>query len=93
MLGNFALGQQALGGSGIRKVTLSAAVGAYTLTGQDASLRVSRRLAADVGAFTLTGQADDNVRGRLGLSVRSGGGVSRLLAASGGGGRGLRIRA
>ena len=36
---------------------MSAAVGAFALTGQSATLALCRVLPADVGAFTLTGQA------------------------------------
>ena len=35
---------------------LLADAGFFTLTGQDAGLRVTRRLVADVGVFTLAGQ-------------------------------------
>ena len=37
--------------------SLSAAVGAFTLTGQAATLTTSKQLTADVGAFTLAGQS------------------------------------
>ena len=38
-------------------VTLTAAQGSYTLTGQAATLRVARNMAAAQGAYSLTGQA------------------------------------
>lgn len=93
MLGHYALGQQELGGSGIANVVLPSAVGAYVFSGQNASLRVTRRLVADVGSFALSGLLEDGVIGRVGLGVRGGGGASRLFSSSGGGGKGLRIRA
>jgi hypothetical protein len=37
-------------------ITLAADAGVFTLAGQEAFLRVDRRLAADVGAFVLAGQ-------------------------------------
>jgi hypothetical protein len=38
-------------------ITMPAAQGSYTITGNDAGLRVARRLTANPGAYTLTGNA------------------------------------
>lgn len=43
-------------GGGLTHYTLTAEVGVFTLTGQDADLRVARKLTADVGSYSLTGQ-------------------------------------
>lgn len=52
-LGQYAIGQfEAASGA----YTIGADAGAYTLTGQDAALRVGRVLTAATGSYTLTGQ-------------------------------------
>jgi hypothetical protein len=37
--------------------TLTAGAGSFVITGQDATLKITRRLVAEAGSFTLTGQA------------------------------------
>lgn len=80
MLGFGAIGELALGESGDPAGMLG--TGVFTMTGNDVGLYVGRVLEADAGTFTLTGQTSLTARTRAGLNVRSGGGA-----------RGLRIRA
>jgi hypothetical protein len=60
-------------------LTLTAAVGAFTLTGQDAAFRLSRVITGAVGAFTLTGQ-DANLG--AGKSLIGGAGAFALTGQS-----------
>lgn len=57
--------------TGATSYTLTAAVGAFTLSGQAANLRRGYLHTAAVGAFTLTGQAANLVRGK-GLPAEAG---------------------
>lgn len=64
MLGHQALGRFALGQiTGLSAYQITADAGAYTVTGQTATLSAARRITAAVGTFTLSGQ-------NVGLPVR-----------------------
>lgn len=93
MLGFGALGELALGQVATDDKALSVDVGAFVIAGQDVGLYATRYLTAETGVFTLTFNSAELARGRLGLSVTSGGGVRGLRASSGGGVRGLNASA
>jgi hypothetical protein len=64
MLGQWALGQEALGGfGGYTGYVLQAETGMYTLAGQDAVLAASITFTADFGDYQINGQDANLIRG------------------------------
>lgn len=92
MIGFAPLGDINLGGLRNQNAVV-ASLATMSITGHDVGLYANRVLAVDGASFALTGGTIELARGRVGLSVASGGGVRGLKASSGGGGKGLRIRA
>lgn len=59
-------------GAAAGSYTLVADPGSYTVTGQDADLRVARNITAEVGSYSYTGTAADLLKGfRIGLDAGS----------------------
>lgn len=88
-----AIGEFTIGELPASNVVVAAAAATITITGHDVGLYASRVLTAEAASFVLTFNSVELARGKVGLSVSSGGGVRGLRASTGGGGKGLRIRA
>lgn len=89
-VGTFTLGGQSA--DLIRFLGVRGDAGAFTVTGPDVGLYATRTLTASCGTFAESGQVIEFVRRRKGLHIRPSGG-SGLRASSGGGAKGLRVRA
>lgn len=74
MLGFFALGQQALGGTPISHTAYAVTVGTgtFTLSGQAVNLLATRKVVVGTGAFSLTGNAVNLRKSWLPLGVGTG---------------------